>query len=54
VIIGESSREYRSGQDEAVPEGGKCTVSQELLWLWDGDSSETQKGERPRSVVSWC
>jgi hypothetical protein len=25
----------------------ECTVSQVLLWLWDGDSLGTQEGERP-------
>jgi hypothetical protein len=26
---------------------GEFTVSQQLLWLWKGDSSRTQEGERP-------
>jgi hypothetical protein len=48
-VIGESSRQDSRRQEEAVPEDGvsECTVSQESLWLWYGDSSGTQERERP-------
>jgi hypothetical protein len=28
------------------------TMSEVLLWLWDGDSSGTQEGERPPLEIS--
>jgi hypothetical protein len=39
VSYWEISKQYMSGQVEAVPEDGGCIVSQESLWLWEGESS---------------
>jgi hypothetical protein len=41
----ESSKEYTYGKEEAAPEDGERTMSQESLW--DGDSLETQKRDHP-------
>lgn len=40
-------------QEEAVQDGvSVCTVSQELVCLWYGDSSGTQEGECPPPEAS--
>jgi hypothetical protein len=47
-------RKLNQWQEKAAPEESKVeyTVSQELLWLYHGDSSETQEWERLPSEAS--
>jgi hypothetical protein len=44
-MIGGQNREKMQFQKGSRVE---CTVNQELVWLWHGDSSGTQEGERPQ------
>lgn len=45
-LAGESS-ELLVTRRAVLGGGNDCTVSKEFLWLWQGDSSVTQEGERP-------
>jgi hypothetical protein len=45
VRSGGSSRTASEGQHDGV--SIDYTLSQELLWMWHGDNSETQEGECP-------
>lgn len=48
-VTGQNSRSSSCWEQEEEAEGGASdsTVSQELLWLWERESSWTQQEERP-------